>query len=290
MVAIVPGSLPRSLSAGSLAAMLGAMKHQTHLDRVTDKISRGDLVLGTVVMLADPTISEILTTCGYDFLWIDMEHTALGKPEVDRHIVAARSQGVAPFVRVPWNDPVLAKPILEMGPAAIVFPFVNTPEDAARAAGACRYPPEGVRGFGPLRANLYGALGLDEYLKTAEREPWVVVQIEHVKAVRNLDAICQVPGIDSLLVGPFDLSASVGKPGKTSDPEVVELMDEIARVSRERGMCFGAFALSTDETSIRQWLERGASWLALDTDLALLARAGATAVAAVHRIRGRGTA
>ena len=264
--------------------MLTAMNTQTHLSRVAGKIDRGDLVLGTVVHLGDPAVSEILATCGYDFLWIDMEHTALGRPEVNRHILAARSQGVAPFVRIPWNDPVMVKPILEMGPAAIVFPFVNTAEAAARAVSACRYPPAGVRGFGPQRANMYGSIDLDEYLKIAEAEPWVVVQIEHVDAVRNLPEICAVPGIGSLLVGPFDLSASVGKPGKTADPEVLGLMDEIASVAREHQMTFGAFGLSSDEASVGRWIDRGASWLALDTDTMLLARAGAAAIATVARL------
>lgn len=265
--------------------MLRAMNTKTHLDRVSGKIDRGDLVLGTVVNLGDPTVSEILATCGYDFLWIDMEHTALGKTEVNRHIMAARSQGVAPFVRVPWNDPVMVKPILEMGPAAVVFPFVNTAEAAARAVSACRYPPAGIRGFGPQRANMHGAIGLDQYLETAEAEPWVVVQIEHVEAVRNLPEICAVPGIGSLLVGPFDLSASVGKLGKTADPEVLSLMDEIAGVAREHRIIFGAFGLSTDEASIRQWIDRGVSWLAMDTDTMLLARAGVAAVEAVARMK-----
>ncbi len=260
------------------------MNESTYLNRVTGKIDGGNLALGTVVNLSDPAGSEILAGCGYDFLWIDMEHTALGKPEVNRHIMAARSQSVAPFVRVPWNDPVMAKPILDMGPAAVVFPFVNTADAAARAVSACRYPPAGVRGFGPQRARMYGAVGLDEYLKTAEVEPWVVVQIEHVDAVRDLTDICDVPGVDSLFVGPFDLSASVGKPGRIADPEVIDLMDEIARVARRHRMTFGAFSLSTDETSVKRWLDRGASWLLLDTDSRLLARAGAAAIADVTRI------
>jgi 2-keto-3-deoxy-L-rhamnonate aldolase RhmA len=261
------------------------MNQSCFLSRVTDKLTNGDLALGVVVNGSDPAVPEILATCGYDFVWIDTEHSVLGKAEVNRHIVAARSQSVAPFVRVPWNDPVLAKPILEMGPAGIVFPFVKSSEDAARAVESCRYPPQGIRGFGPQRANMFGAIGLDEYLATAASEPWVIVQIEHIDAVRNLSEICAVPGVGSLLVGPSDLSASVGKPGQTSDPEVLELADEIGRVARANKMTLGAFVGSADEVSIRQWIDRGAGWLALDTDYGLLARAGAAAIAAVERIQ-----
>lgn len=249
---------------------------------IVSKIERGERVLGTVVNSTDPMTTEILAAAGYDFLWIDMEHTANGKIEVDRHIAAARSLGAAPFVRLPWNDPVLAKPILEMGPAAVVFPFVNTADEAARAVAACRYPPAGVRGFGPARANGFGSVALAEYLTRAGCEPWVVLQIEHVDAVRNLERICEVPGVGSLLVGPFDLSASIGKPGEVGDPEVTALMDRIAEIAMTREVTFGAFAISTDDESIRRWIERGASWLALDTDSMLLTRCARHALSAVR--------
>jgi len=258
------------------------MDTPSFLSTVTGKVNRRELALGAVVNLPEPSVTEVLATCGYDFLWIDSEHSTMGKAEINRHIVAARSRSVAPFVRVPWNDPVLAKPILEMGPAAIIFPFVTTAEGAERAVAACRYPPRGVRGFGPQRANLFGSIGLTDYLALAEIEPWVVVQIEHIDAVRNLNAICSVEGLGSLCVGPFDLSASVGKAGRTSDPEVIELEDEIGRVARERGVPFGAFAISSDRDSVDQWIGRGASWLAVDTDIGMLTRAARAALAEVR--------
>jgi 2-keto-3-deoxy-L-rhamnonate aldolase RhmA len=260
------------------------MNQSSFLGRVTNKIASGHLAMGAVVNGSDPAVTEILATCGFDFLWIDMEHSVLDKAEVNRHIVAARSQSVAPFVRVPWNDPVLVKPILEMGPAGIIFPFVKSSEDAARAVASCRYPPAGIRGFGPQRANMFGAVGLDDYLATAANEPWVIVQIEHVDAVRNLAEICAVPGVNSLVVGPFDLSASVGKPGQIRDPEVIELADEIGRVARENNMTLGAFSVSTDEVTVRQWIDRGAGWLALDTDYGLIARSAAAAIDTVTRL------
>lgn len=177
------------------------MKDPSHLKRVTQKIASGGVPLGTVINLSDATVTEVLANAGYDFLWIDGEHSPLGLPEVSRHVLAARSYGVAPFVRIPWNDPVRAKPILEMGPAALVFPFINSADDAADAVAACRYPPKGVRGFGPQRANLFGSESLGEYMSRSEQEPWVVLQIEHAEAVNNLDAICEVEGVRDMLPG-----------------------------------------------------------------------------------------
>jgi 2-dehydro-3-deoxyglucarate aldolase/4-hydroxy-2-oxoheptanedioate aldolase len=237
-----------------------------------------------VINLSDATITEVLANTGYDFLWIDGEHSSLGLAEVSRHVLAARSYGVAPFVRIPWNDPVRAKPILEMGPAALVFPFVNSSEDAANAVAACRYPPKGIRGFGPQRANLFGREPLAEYMSRSEQEPWVVLQIEHVEAVNNLEAICEVEGIGSLLVGPFDLSSSIGRAGQLKHPDVTALFDRAAEIANQRGVLFGAFALADDEETIRGWLERGASWLALDTDMGLLRQRATQSLERVREI------
>lgn len=243
------------------------------LKRVTGRLSSDNPPLGVVVTFADPTVTEVLCSAGYDFVWIDTEHTPLGRMEVSAHILAARSNCVAPFVRIPENSPAIAKPILDMGPAAVVFPQVNNAEEARRAVAACRYPPLGVRGFGPMRSNMYGRMDTAAYLEQSTQEPWVVVQIEHVDAVRNLPEICDVAGIGSLLVGPFDLSASIGKAGQTRGSEVRALMKEIASVAREKSVSFGAFALSSDPESIRMWKELGASWLTLDTDVSLLSGA-----------------
>jgi 2-dehydro-3-deoxyglucarate aldolase/4-hydroxy-2-oxoheptanedioate aldolase len=249
------------------------MTTSSSLDRFLAVLDDGKRpALGTVVNLTDSLVTEVLASAGVDFVWIDLEHSAMSLADVNHHIAAARGYGVAPFVRVPWNDAVRVKPILEMGPAGIVFPFVNSAAEAVEAVAACRYPPAGVRGFCPHRANDFGGQPLAEYLTTAQREPWVVVQIEHVDAVAAIEEICAVPGIDSLLVGPFDLSVSAGKPGQIDDPAVQKHFDHVARIARDRGVPLGAFALSTDEAGIRRWIDRGTSWLALDTEYSYLTR------------------
>lgn len=242
--------------------------------------------VGTVINLRDPMVTEIVAVAGCDFVWLDLEHSAMGNGEIDAHIVAARSRGVAPFVRVPWNDPVLVKPILEMGPAAVIFPFVNSAEEAEAAVAACRYPPDGVRGFCPHRARDFGEQPLEDYLRGARTEPWVVVQIEHIEAIDQLEEICAVPGIGSLLVGPFDLTMSMGKAGRTGDPEVIAHLDRVAEVARARGVPLGAFALSRDEDGIRDWLRRGISWLALDMEYTHILEGTKNAISVLKRLGG----
>jgi 2-keto-3-deoxy-L-rhamnonate aldolase RhmA len=139
--------------------------------------------------------------------------------------------------------------------------MVNTAEFARAAVAACRYPPTGNRGCGTRRAVGYGAKPFDAYLKEAEQDPLVIVQIEHIDAVRNLDEILKVPGLGSICIGPYDLSGSMGKLGQTSDPEVVQVIEEICEKTRRAGVMLGAFG-----TPFSVWQKRGIQWTALCSD------------------------
>ena len=226
------------------------------LERLRRKLSRGEPVFGAAATLLDPTASEILGYAGFDFVWIDMEHTALSPEHVLSHLMGAASARTAGFVRVPWNDPVLVKPILDMGPDGIIFPCIRTAEDARRAVSACEYPPKGIRGCGPRRAVRYGIDDLDAYMREGSKRFWKIMQIEHVDCVKNLDEIASIPGIDCWLVGPWDLSCSVGCLGKQDVPEVQELIDEACSKATRHGMLLAAWT-GDEPASIRKWLERG---------------------------------
>ena len=130
---------------------------------------------------------------------------------IKQHIMAVRGTDCAPFVRVPWNEHGIIKPILDLAPAGVIIPMINTADAARAAVAACKYPPRGNRGCGVRRGNRYGMMPWAEYVDHADREPLVILQIEHVEAVKNLDAILQVEGIDSICIGPTDLSGSMGK-------------------------------------------------------------------------------
>jgi len=244
-----------------------------NLSKVRKKISRGELVLGTSVSLADPKVSEILCKCSFDIIWIEAEHSPLDKKDIDLHIMTVRKSGLAPFVRIAWNDPVIVKPILDMGPAAVIFPFIKTAEETKLAVESCRYPPKGIRGFGPWRANEYSTIDDKEYLKLSEREPWVVIQVEHIDAVNNLKEILKVDGVDSILVGPNDLSGSVGLLGQTRNPEVIKLLDKIANDCNEAGVPFGA-SIGFNKDNFSDWVNRGTNWIVLDDDFTFLLEGG----------------
>lgn len=219
------------------------------------------VALGTIISFSDPAVSELAADAGFDFTWIDAEHAPFTIQEIHHHIMAVRGTPCAPFVRVPWNEHGIIKPILDLAPAGVIIPMVNTAEFARAAVAACRYPPTGNRGCGTRRAVGYGAKPFDAYLKEAEQDPLVIVQIEHIDAVRNLDEILKVPGLGSICIGPYDLSGSMGKLGQTSDPEVVQVIEEICGKTRRAGVMLGAFG-----TPFSVWQKRGIQWTALCSD------------------------
>lgn len=242
----------------------------SNISRIKEKILKVELSIGSGFTYNDPEVAETMCETGIDFVWIDGEHGPLDKRNINLTIMAVISKGVAPFVRVSWNDPVLVKPILEMGPAAIIFPFIKTVEDAKLAVSSCKYPPQGIRGFGPRRANYYSTMENREYLELAKSEPWVILQIEHIDGVNNLEEILRVDGVDSIVVGSNDLSASIGLLGQVRHPEVIKLLDKISKVCNNAKIPFGAAVGSNSEDNISDWIKRKVNWLAVDVDYIFL--------------------
>ena len=232
-----------------------------HLDRFLKKIEEDGPALGLVVTLSDPTVSELAGDAGYDFTWIDMEHMPHTLQTVMGHVIAARASGCAPLVRVPWNEPGILKPVLDLAPAGVIVPMVNTAEAAKAAVAACRYPPQGIRGCGVRRGNRYGTIPFKEYLQQSRHEPLVIVQIEHTKAVQNLDAILRVPGIDHICVGPCDLSGSMGRLNEMEDPELNRVLDEVSAKVKAADKVLG-----TAGGPLPRWKARGVDWIALASD------------------------
>jgi 2-keto-3-deoxy-L-rhamnonate aldolase RhmA len=255
---------------------------RNNLEKFIEKIEKGPAI-GTYVSLADSAVTSILGYAGSDFLFIDMEHTALGKKEILEHIVAASESGTASFVRVPWNDPVLVKPIIDMGPDAIIFPWIRNAEDAKRAIAACEYPLSGIRGYGPKRANLYGAIDTPTYLEEASKQTWRILQIELADAVENIDEILSVEGVDSIMVGPSDLSGSMGVLQQTAHPEVKAAFDRIAKSAKEHNIPFGVATGYAPET-VKDWLKRGISWMCFEGDTGFLMSGITTMIASIKEI------
>jgi 2-keto-3-deoxy-L-rhamnonate aldolase RhmA len=243
------------------------------MDRIRDKIARRELVIGTHISLDDSSVTELLGDVGFDVVWIDTEHSPIDLKELQLHLIAARASQVAAWVRVAWNDPVIVKPILEMGPAGLVFPMIRTQKEAEDAVACCFYPPRGIRGYGPRRVTKYGLVGMQEYVQQAHRLFWRIMQIEHFEAVDNLDGILGVDGVDAIVVGPNDLSASIGKLGKTGDRQTGELQDAIAQKARLRRVPFGV-STGDDPKVLQEWIERGASFVFTGSDVGYIVKGG----------------
>jgi 2-keto-3-deoxy-L-rhamnonate aldolase RhmA len=255
------------------------------LDRIKFKLKSGEPVIGTSVNLTDSSITELLGSIGYDFIWIDMEHTGNDKKDVLQHIIAAKAAGTASFVRIAWNDPVLAKPILDMGPDGIIFPFIRSAEEARLAIKSCIYPPKGQRGFNPIRAVRYGVDNVAEYIEDCENRIFKMIQIEHIDAVDCMKEITEIEGIDALIVGPMDLSGSVGKLGKTRDKELLKIMDKIAAIGAKSKIPLGV-AIGYSPVDIQEWINRGIKIISVNGDTGFLLEAGKQTLMQTRRLFG----
>ncbi|HCG62746.1 MAG: 4-hydroxy-3-methylbut-2-en-1-yl diphosphate synthase [Spirochaetae bacterium HGW-Spirochaetae-4] len=235
------------------------------------RFANGPLVVGGHVFFTDPSITEQMACMGYDFIWIDAEHGAFDRHTILTHIMAAKSGGAAAVVRVVENSPAVIKPILEMGPDGIIIPQICSAQAAYDAISACRYPPAGIRGFGPRRANRYGSKPTSRYIAEAEDSMLRIVQIEHVDAVREIDAILAVDGLDAVIIGPNDLSGSIGKLGNLWDPEVLSLCDTVLSHSKIANKPCG-ISLGPQDTDYRdRWIRQGIDFISCGDDLNFIA-------------------
>lgn len=246
-----------------------------------DRLERGECVLGTFVSLPSPPFTQILAGCGFDFLIVDCEHGPIGPETAQAMITATATSTCVPLARVAWNLPWLAKPLLDAGVLGIVFPLIRSAEDARAAVAACRYPPAGERGWGPFYAPSRWGLGPFAYSGSADRAILTILLIEHVDAVRAIDAIAATPGVDVAMIAPYDLSTSLGKPGAFEDPEFLAAVAETERGIRSAGIVLGGLAGTAERA--HALVERGYRFLCLAYDVLLIETAMRGLLAEVRR-------
>jgi 2-dehydro-3-deoxyglucarate aldolase/4-hydroxy-2-oxoheptanedioate aldolase len=227
------------------------------------KLKEGKPLIGTIQTLSALEITEIFTVAGFDWLFIDMEHTVLDVPAVQRILQTAQGR-IAGIVRVPAGEEVWVKRVLDAGAEGLIFPQVNSAGQAKKIVQLCKYSPEGNRGVGISRAQGYG-MRFNEYVETANRDTAVIIQIEHIEAVKNIEAIVQVPGIDAIFIGPYDLSGSMGKIGKVADPEVQEKIKIALTAGLKAGLAVGIFTLNPAD--VKRFIEKGYTLLTLGIDV-----------------------
>lgn len=232
-------------------------------------LAAGQAQVGLWLSMADPYLAEVSATAGFDWLLIDGEHA----PNDLRDTLAAL-QAVAPYrsqpvVRVVSGETALIKQMLDIGAKNLLVPMVDTAEQARALVAATRYPPHGVRGVGSAvgRASRWSARA--DYLEVADDEVCLLVQAESVQALANLEAICDVPGVDGVFIGPADLAASMGYRGRPGHPEVQAAIERAMRVIIARGKAAGT--LTSDPALARRYLELGCAFVAVGVDVLLYA-------------------
>jgi 2-keto-3-deoxy-L-rhamnonate aldolase RhmA len=237
--------------------------------RFKARLADGERLYGTMITLPTPTTAEILADVGFDWFFIDGEHGPLGTTEI-LAILQTVGDKVACIVRVPEAAEVPIKKVLDLGAAGIIVPQVNTVEQATNVVRWAKYSPIGSRGVGLARAHGYGAR-FAEYIDTANDETVVIIQAEHAMAVENIESIVKVPGIDAIQLGPYDLSASMGRMGRIDDPEVTEAIDRILSASKSAGLQVGCFGVTA--SAVRSDIERGCTLITIGVDAMILGNA-----------------
>ncbi len=246
-----------------------------------NQLTPGQTAFGCWLNLFSPMVAEVVAQAGYDCVLIDLEHGPGSFLDMVPLLQAVQGWDCAPLVRVPSNDPVNMKKVLDIGVEGVMIPSVDTVAQAEAAVAACRYPPRGRRGMAAtiVRASEYGACW-QEYVAKADDALLVMCQIESAEAVRNASAIAAVEGVDMLFIGPFDLSASLGHLGKPDHPEACAAIAEIEAAAKSAGVRLGG--IPTPERSAAELTNAGYSLVLADADVLLLRDAARSSVAALR--------
>jgi len=250
-------------------------------ENLMEQIDSGSILVGTHVSLDTPYVSEMLGECGFDCIWIDAEHCALDRSDIQNHLLACKASDTAGIVRVPANDPMLLKSIMDMGADGVIVPMVNSVEDAQKLAKATHYPPNGIRGMGLRRAVNYGLGDKSAYLKNTDRALLTFAQFEDIRALDELEEIVKVDGISGFIIGPNDFSISMNTESvwhTPQDEEVKEKLEEAARIIKASGKLFGVSGVYS-ESFVKYWLNLGVNIIFVNFDFHYIVQGGKTALA-----------
>jgi len=242
--------------------------------KLKEKLRKNKLSIGSWLSLSHPSIAEILARSGFEWLTIDMEHSVISLKESQNLIGIIESSGIAPLVRVPENSHSFIKRVMDAGAHGIIVPMVNSKEEAIKVVKAVKYPPMGTRGVGLARAQGYG-FNFENYSKRINKDSIVIVQIEHIDAINNLEEILNVQGVDASMLGPYDLSASLGYPGDFKRKEFKLAIKKYIQTCKKMGKVAGYHVVHPDPQLVRVKILEGFRFIAVGFDalyLGLIAR------------------
>lgn len=240
------------------------------------KLKNNELTIGSWITIGNPAVVEIMATANFEWLCIDMEHTSIDLATAQMLITTIQANNMKALVRVSKNEEVIIKKVLDMGADGVIVPMIKTKEEAEEAVSYVKYPPHGNRGVGLYRAQNYG-IGFEEYKKWVDEEVVIIAQIEHIEAVRNIEEIINVDGIDGTIVGPYDLSGSMGYPGEFERDDVKMAIEQVKIACEKYNKPYGFHVIESDTNRLKQRIDEGCTFLAYSLDFFFLgdaARAG----------------
>lgn len=230
-----------------------------------EKIKARKLTLGSWITIGHPNVAEILANAGFEWLVIDIEHNPIDPAMIQTLILTIQSKGVKAFVRVSKNEEVVIKQVLDAGADGIIVPMVCSKEDAMQAVNYAKYPPIGKRGVGLARAQQYG-LEFDSYKQWVADGLIVIAQIEHIDGIKNLEDIISVEGIDGTIIGPYDLSGSMGMPGEFDKLIVKKALRRYIDICKAHKFPMGFHVVDARPEKIHEKIDEGYTFVAYGTD------------------------
>ena len=246
-------------------------------NHVRRRLAAGEPTIGAFLGLGSPGVAGLMANAGFDWLVIETEHNGLDSAEIEHMLMAMAGTDAVPIVRVPSSNRVYTQRALDMGAMGVLAPLVSSADEARAVVDATRFPPEGSRSFGPLRASRY-SFDNDDYLERANENMLVALIVETRGALDELEEIAAVPGVDALTLGPFDMSLALGlDPRKLPLPEIDDVLTRMIEVGRRHGVAIGSSP--TAGTGIRELLETGITFVNCGSDYGLLAGASKASLA-----------
>jgi len=245
------------------------------------RLRAGEITFGAWLSFSAPAVAEIMAGIGFDWVLIDTEHAPFSLESLTCVLMAFNGQPTVPIVRIPNNDIVIIKQILDLGAGGILVPNVRSPEEARQAVAACKYPPEGSRGFGPRRASDYYRQ-TEKYVRLANDSLIVAIQIEHDEGVKTAREIMEIPGIDVVLLGPMDLSASFGLLGQLEHPKVIEAIEKVIAEAHRAQLPVG-IPIDAPPDVVAHWVSKGCQFVIVGEDHSFLRRTATQTLAQFRR-------
>lgn len=248
------------------------------------RLQKREVTYGSWITIGSTVVAEIMARSGYDWLTVDMEHSAITVDLAQELIRVIDLCNVPALVRVGHNQPNLIKRVMDAGATGVIVPMVNSRAEAEQAVASVKYPPHGFRGVGLARAQKYG-VGFEEYKAWNQEHSVVIVQVEHIEAVNNLEDILAVEGVDGFIVGPYDLSGSLGVPGQFDHPRVIEALARVRRVSLETGALSGFHVIPPELEPLRAKVAEGYKFLAHSLDIFFLGNGSRTSALGAAKLK-----